>query len=50
MPGPVPLLITTWRADSSEQQDFDEETAARGALGVLQPGELSHLLGIDAMT
>lgn len=48
MPGPVPLLITTWRADSTEEQDFDEETAARGALGVLQPGELAHLLGIDA--
>ncbi len=49
MPGPVPLLITTWRADSQEEQDFDEETAARGALGVLQPGELAHLLGIDPM-
>lgn len=47
MVGPVPLLITTWRADSEEEQDFDEETAARGALGVLQPGELSHLLGLD---
>lgn len=45
--GPVPLLITTWRAASTEEQDFDEETAARGALGVLHPGELAHLLGID---
>jgi 2,3-bisphosphoglycerate-independent phosphoglycerate mutase len=50
MPGPVPLLITTWRADSTEEQDFDEETAARGALGLLQPGELTRLLGFDAMT
>jgi len=47
MPGPVPLLITTWRADSTEEQDFDEETAARGALGMLQPGELADLLGMD---
>lgn len=45
--GPVPLLVTTWHADSTEEQDLDEETAARGALGLLGPGELAHLLGLD---
>lgn len=43
---PVPVLLATWQADADEEEDFDEESAARGALGLLQPGELSELLGI----
>jgi 2,3-bisphosphoglycerate-independent phosphoglycerate mutase len=43
----VPLLLATWEADSEEQADFDEESASRGALGVLKRGELSQLLGLS---
>jgi 2,3-bisphosphoglycerate-independent phosphoglycerate mutase len=43
---PVPLLLATWQAESDEQSDFDEESSARGALGVLQSGELGELLGL----
>ena len=45
---PVPLLLATWEADADEESDFDEESAARGALGLLAPGELMELLGTDA--
>ncbi len=40
---PVPLLLGTWQGPG-EEADFDERSAARGALGVLQPGELAELL------
>ena len=42
---PVPLLLATWNADSDEEEEFDEESSAHGALGVLQSGELGELLG-----
>lgn len=44
--GPVPVLVATWDGGSGDTDDlsFDEETAAGGALGVLQPGELSQML------
>ena len=44
---PVPLLISRWTAeslDAEESTPFDEESAASGALGLLQPGELQDLL------
>ena len=44
---PVPLLLATWQADSSSEEDFDEETSRRGALGVLRAGELAELLGLS---
>ncbi len=43
---PVPLLLATWNADSDEQEEFDEESSASGALGVLRSGELGELLGL----
>ncbi len=43
---PVPLLLATWNADSTEEADFSEATAANGALGDLGPGELVELLGL----
>ncbi len=46
LPHPVPLLLAQWKADSEEQHEFDEESAAHGALGVLGQGELAELLGI----
>ena len=47
LPEPVPLLISRWTKESLEAGDsrpFDEESAASGALGLLQPGELQELL------
>jgi len=44
---PVPLLLATWQANSKEKEDFDEESAAHGALGLLRRGELAALLGIS---
>lgn len=46
IPNPVPLLFATWNADAEEEEDFDEESTARGALGVLESGELAELLGL----
>lgn len=43
LPDPVPVLVSTWRGPG-EQTAFDEETAERGALGLLQPGDLARLL------
>ena len=40
---PVPLLVATWQGPS-EQADFDEYSAEHGALGVLMPGDLAHML------
>jgi 2,3-bisphosphoglycerate-independent phosphoglycerate mutase len=40
---PVPLLVATWDAEA-EPARFDEEHATQGALGLLQPGDLSALL------
>jgi 2,3-bisphosphoglycerate-independent phosphoglycerate mutase len=40
---PVPLLLATWQGPG-EEQDFDEESAANGALGLLLPGELAEML------
>jgi 2,3-bisphosphoglycerate-independent phosphoglycerate mutase len=47
LPDPVPLLLSTWQADDEDEEDFDERSCARGALGVLQSGDLADLLGID---
>lgn len=47
LPEPVPLLIARWTADlieGGEAASFDEESAASGALGLVQPGELQDLL------
>jgi 2,3-bisphosphoglycerate-independent phosphoglycerate mutase len=41
------LLLSTWQADDEDEEDFDERSCARGALGVLQSGDLADLLGID---
>jgi 2,3-bisphosphoglycerate-independent phosphoglycerate mutase len=46
---PVPLLLATWNAETRDEADFTEESAARGALGVLRPGELRELLGLDGV-
>ncbi len=46
MTDPVPLLLATWNAESTEEAEFSEESAASGALGVLGPGELPELLGL----
>lgn len=43
---PVPLLLATWRGDVDEQEEFDEETSARGALGTLQCDEFVELIGL----
>jgi len=40
---PVPVLIATW-SGPTEQADFDEYSAEQGALGVLMPGDLAHIL------
>lgn len=47
---PVPLLLAQWDAEADDEQDFDEESAAHGALGVLQSGELAELLGVSRST
>jgi len=46
MADPVPLLLATWQAESSEEAEFSERSSAQGALGLLGPGELPALLGI----
>lgn len=46
---PVPLLLATWNADGKDEADFNEESAARGALGVLRAGELRELLALDGV-
>ena len=46
-PGPVPLLLATWRTESEEESDFTEESAASGALGLLRRGELMQLLSAE---
>ncbi len=43
MPGPVPLLLGSWEG-AGEQASFDEDSAADGALGLLQPGDLAGIL------
>lgn len=48
MATPVPLLLATWQADGDDESDFDEESSARGALGLLRSGELGELLGLRA--
>ena len=40
---PVPLLLATWQGPG-EEQEFHEESAANGALGLLKPGELAEML------
>ena len=40
---PVPLLLSMWQGQG-ERGEFSERTAAGGALGVLQAGELAELL------
>lgn len=40
---PVPVLVATWDGPG-EEADFDEESAGRGALGVLNPGDLARML------
>jgi 2,3-bisphosphoglycerate-independent phosphoglycerate mutase len=52
LPDPVPLLVARWSAELDENEEratFDEDSASTGALGVLEPGDLSQLLwGEDA--
>lgn len=43
LPDPVPVLVSTWQGDG-EAGTFDEDSAERGALGVLRPGELAQML------
>ncbi|MEZ4443537.1 MAG: alkaline phosphatase family protein [Polyangiaceae bacterium] len=43
---PVPLLLAQWDPEAEDVHEFDEESAAHGALGVLAKGELADLLGI----
>ena len=40
---PVPLLLATWHGET-EAAEFNEESALQGAIGLLQPGELSEVL------
>lgn len=47
---PVPLLLARWDPEADDEQDFDEESAAMGALGLLQCGELAELLGVTRTT
>lgn len=47
---PVPLLLARWDPEADDEQDFDEESAAMGALGLLQAGELAELLGVTRTT
>ncbi len=47
LPDPVPLLVATW-AGEGEPATFDEDNAALGALGLLQPGELNDVLWPEA--
>jgi 2,3-bisphosphoglycerate-independent phosphoglycerate mutase len=45
IPVPVPLLVATWAVEGEgEPASFDEESAGLGALGLLQPGQLSDVL------
>ncbi len=47
LPDPVPLLVARWSADLDEHGEhtaFDEDSAAHGALGLLEPGDLNQLL------
>jgi 2,3-bisphosphoglycerate-independent phosphoglycerate mutase len=43
---PVPLLVSTWDADSDDQEAFDEDSCRQGALGVFESGDLSAMLGL----
>jgi 2,3-bisphosphoglycerate-independent phosphoglycerate mutase len=43
---PVPLLVSTWRPDSEDQEAFDEESCGQGALGVFESGDLGAMLGL----
>ncbi|MGB0639366.1 MAG: hypothetical protein ACPGTU_08540, partial [Myxococcota bacterium] len=43
IPDPVPLLVADWSVDG-EPERFDEVSAENGAIGLIQPGELSELL------
>lgn len=47
LPDPVPVLVARWSSeldDGVEPAAFDEDSAAHGALGLLEPGDLSQLL------
>ena len=48
MRDPSPVLLGTWHGASTEQAEFDEFSAPRGALGTLHGGELFHLLVQEA--
>ena len=41
---PVPLLFSTWEGESGESEDFDEESAAGGVLGLMEAEELFALI------
>ncbi len=47
IPDPVPLLLATWNKDGSNESEFSENSAAGGALGLVAPGELVELLGLQ---
>jgi 2,3-bisphosphoglycerate-independent phosphoglycerate mutase len=41
---PVPLLFSTWEGHTGESEDFDEESATGGVLGLLQADDLFQLI------
>jgi 2,3-bisphosphoglycerate-independent phosphoglycerate mutase len=43
IPDPVPLLVADW-SEEGDPEKFDEASAESGAIGLIQPGELSELL------
>ena len=50
LPDPVPLLVSNWSVELDENDEragFDEDSASTGALGLLEPGDLSELLWGD---
>ena len=47
IPRPVPLLLATWQSGNEDAEEFYEDSAAGGALGMLKRGELSELLGVS---
>ena len=47
MADPVPLLLARWEGLGDDAVPFDEVSAERGALGLLQPGELDALLWVN---
>lgn len=47
LPDPVPLLLGIWSDQLEEEEEFNEDSAAHGALGLLEPGQLRELLTVS---